>query len=79
MVAHRYMEENDSATMLAIKRPAGVAPEVNLMECTSHIYMPLPSVNRAPHSGFESQRRCHQSKLGVLVATQIELMSSNFF
>ena len=33
------------ATMLAVKRSAGVAPEVNVRKCTS--YMPLPSVNRA--------------------------------
>ena len=45
----------------------GVAPEVNLMECTS--YTPLISVNKAAHSGFETQRRRHQkSTTGVLVA-----------
>ena len=31
--------------MLAAKKTAGVAPEVNLRECTSHT--PLPSVNKA--------------------------------
>ena len=32
MPAHRYVEENSLAAMLAIKRSAGVAPEVNLRE-----------------------------------------------
>ena len=52
------------ATMLAIKRLAGVALDMNLRE---HILcMPLPSVNKAAHSGFETQRRSHQkSKTGV--------------
>ena len=69
---HRYVEE---AAMLAAKRSAGVAPEVNLRECVTH--MPLPSVNNAAHSGFETQRRCHQkSKTGVSVAPQKGLMSS---
>ena len=30
MPAHRHMEENGSAAMLATKRSAGVAPEMNL-------------------------------------------------
>ena len=39
--------------------------------------VPLPSVNKAAHSGFETQRRCHQkSKTGVSVAPQKGLMSS---
>ena len=42
--------------------------------------VPPPRVNKAAHSGFESQRRCHQkSKTGVSVASQKGLMSSNFF
>ena len=55
MPARRYMEEIGSAAMLAgKKRSAGVAPEVNLQ-----------SVNKAAHSAFETQRRCHQkSKTG---------------
>ena len=52
---------------LATKRSAGVAPEVNLGECTS--CTPVPSVNKASRSGFETLRRCHQkSKTGILVA-----------
>ena len=68
-----------SAAMLAAKRLAGVTPEVNLTECISHT--PPPSANKAAHSGFEIQRRCHQkSKTGVSVAPQKGLMSSkNFF
>ena len=40
--------------MLAIKRLAGVAPEVNLREHRRHT--PLPSANKAAHSGFETQK-----------------------
>ena len=58
MPAHRYGEEIGLAAMLASKRLAGVTPEVNL---TEHVTcMPLPSANNADHSGFETQRRCHQ-------------------
>ena len=70
-----YQEEHGLAAMLAAKRSAGVAPEVNIRECVRHT--PLPSMNRAAHSGFETQRRCHQKfKIGVLVASQKGLMSS---
>ena len=49
------------------KRSVGVTPEVNLREHTS--CRPLPIVNKADHSGFETQRRRHQkSKTGVSVA-----------
>ena len=48
---------------------------MNLIAC-----MPPPSVNKDAHSGFETQRRCHQeSKTGVSVAPQKGLMSSIFF
>ena len=40
--------------------------EVNLRQCIS--CKPLPSTNKAAHSGFENQRRCHQkSKTRVSV------------
>ena len=55
MPAHRYMEEKGLATMPATKRSAGVAPEVNLRECVTH--MPLSSTNKAAHSDLETQRR----------------------
>ena len=75
MPTHKYVEENNLVAMLAAKRSAGVTPEVNLREHVTH--MPQPSINNAAHSGFETQRRCHQkSKIGVLVAPQKELMSS---
>ena len=48
------MEENDLAAILAAKRSAGVTPEVNLREHVTH--MIPPSVNKAAHSGFETQR-----------------------
>ena len=64
--------------MLAAKRSVGVAPEVNLRECIS--CMPLPSVNKAAHSGFETQRRCHQkSKTRVSVAPQKDLCPLKIF
>ena len=68
MPACRYVEENYWTATLATKRSAGVTPEVNLRK---HKYMPLPSVDKAEHSGFETQRRCYQkSKTGVSVAPQ---------
>ena len=72
MPAHSYMEESLTA-MLAAKRLAGVAPEVNLGEHVT--YMPLSSVNKVAHSGFETQN----SKTGVSVAPQKGLMSSKNF
>ena len=73
--ALRYMKENSLAVMLATKRSAGVAPEVNLKEdvtCT-----PLSSKNKAAHSGSETQRKHHQkSKTGVSVVPQKGLTSS---
>ena len=68
------MEEIDLATMLATKRLTDVTPEVNLGECAMH--MPPPRMNKADHSGFETQRRHHQkSKIGVSVAPQKGPMS----
>ena len=49
----RYVEENGSAAMLAAKMSAGVTPVVNLRDCVTR--MPLLSVNKAVHSGFETQ------------------------
>ena len=49
--AHRYMEENGSAAMLAAKRLVGVAPEVNLREHVAHI--PLSNMNKASRSGLK--------------------------
>ena len=53
---------------LAVKRSAGVAPEVNFRECI--ICMPPPSTNKAAHSGFETQRCQRKSKTVVSVAPQ---------
>ena len=78
MPAHRYVEEIGSAAMLAAKRLAGVTPEVNLRECTTHTL--LPSVNKDCPPGFETKRRHHQkSKTWVSVAPQEGLMPSKFF
>ena len=72
------MEEDGLAAMLAAKRSAGVALEMNVRECVTH--MPLPRVNKATHSCFEMQRRHHQkSKTQVSVASQKGFMSSKFF
>ena len=57
MPGHGYVEEIHLAVMLAAKRLAGVTPEVNLRQPVT--CMPLPSANKAAHSGFETQRRCH--------------------
>ena len=68
MPAHRYVEENSSlAAMLAAKRSAGVALEVNLRECVTCI--PPLSTNKAALSGFEIRGRHQQkSKSEVTVA-----------
>ena len=53
-----YAGLNGFVAVLAAKRLAGVAPEVNLSKhvtCT-----PLPSANKAAYSGFETQRRHHR-------------------
>ena len=63
MPGRRFVEEIGLAAMLAAKRSAGVAPEVNLREHVTH--MPPPNVNKAAQSGSETQRRHHQnSKAG---------------
>ena len=78
MPAHRYMEENGLAAILAAKRLAGVAPEVSLRRCVT--CMSPASMNKVAHSGFETQRRHHQkSKTGVLMVPQKGLMSSKIF
>ena len=62
MPAHRYVEENSLAAILATMM-AGVTPEVNLIEYVTHT--PPPNMNKATHFGFETQRRHHQkSKKG---------------
>ena len=66
------------AAMLAINTSKGVTPEVNLRECISCI--PLPSMNETAHSGFETQRRCHQkSETGVSVAPKIDMCPTKIF
>ena len=78
MLVCKYIDENGLAAMLATKRLAGVTSEVNLREHTSQ--MPWRSVDKAAHSGFETQRRHHQkSKTWASVAPQKELMSSKDF
>ena len=58
------MSENSLAAMLAAKRSLGVTPEVNLRECIPP--MPLPSANKAAHSGFENRGNITKSpKTGV--------------
>ena len=49
------------------EQETGIAPEVNLKECVT--CTPVPSVNKAANSGFETQRRHQQkSKARVSVA-----------
>ena len=67
-LCRRYVKENSWAAMLATKRSAGVALDVNLWECVSHT--PMSRANKTVHSGFETQRRHHQkSKIGISMAT----------
>ena len=55
--------------MLTAKRSVGVTAKVNLGVLVT--YTPLPSVNKADHSGLESQRRLHQKfRTEVSVAPQ---------
>ena len=61
--AETCMWGKQPAAMLAMYTGGGVAPEVNLRECISHT--PPQSLNKAAHSGFETQRKHHQkSKQG---------------
>ena len=53
MPARSYIKEISLAAMLPAKRLAGVAPEVKLRECVTHV--PPPSVNKAAHFGFETR------------------------
>ena len=57
MPAFKYVEENSLSDMLAIKRLAGVAPEMYVRQHITHT--PPPSANKAAHSGFETQSRRH--------------------
>ena len=69
MPACSYVEQNGAAAMLATKRSASVTPEVNLMEHVTH--MPLPTANKAAHSGFENHRtHYHKSKTRISVTPQ---------
>ena len=66
------------AALLTIYTGKGVTPEMNLRECVSH--MPLSSVNKAAHSGFETQRRCHQkSETGVSVTPKMDVCPKKNF
>ena len=78
MPAYRYLEEIGLAAMLAAKRLAGVTPEVNLKD---HVTcMPLASVSKAAQSGFETQRRHHQSpKQGYQWPHRKDLCPPKFF
>ena len=54
--------EQQLAAIMAVKRSAGVPPEVYLREFTS--CMPLSSANKATDSGFET-RHHQKSKTGI--------------
>ena len=64
MPASWYVDENGSVAM----------PEVNLRECVT--YLPPSNVNKAAHSGFETQRRC--SKQGYQLPHKKELYPQFF-
>ena len=66
MPARTYVEWVSLAAMLATIMSAGVAAEVNLIECVTCTH--LPTTNKDAYSGFETQRRHHQkSKTGASV------------
>ena len=76
MLICKYVDDNGSVAMLTTKTSAGVTPEVNVH--TS--YMTLPSANKAAHSGFETQRRCHQkSQTGVSETPQKDMCPPKIF
>ena len=63
--------------MLAAKRSAGVAPEMNLR---NSLHAGDKARKRGIHPGFETQgRRYQKSKTGVSVAPQKGLVSSKNF
>ena len=64
--------------MMVTKRSGDVTPEVNIRERVTHT--PPPSMNKAAHFGFETQRRHHQKSItGASVAPQKGLLSSTIF
>ena len=50
MLVRKYMDEKGSTAMLAVKKSAGVTPEINISECISGT--PLQNVNKASDYGF---------------------------
>ena len=76
--AETYMWGKQLAAMLAIYTSKCVTPEVNLREHIS--YTPLPRVNKAAHSSFETQRRHHQkSKTGISVTPKMDMYPTKNF
>ena len=76
--AKTCMWRKQSAAMLAIYTGRDVIPEVNLRECIS--CTPPQSLNKAAHSGFETQRRHHQkSETGVSVAQKMDMCPTKIF
>ena len=59
MPVNSYVDENGSAAMLAAKRLAVVALDVNFREYV--ICMPQPSMNKAAQSGFEPREDISRS------------------
>ena len=62
----KYVDQKGSAAMPAVKKSAGVAPEVNLR---NPLHAGDEACKQEMHPGFETQGRLHQkSKSGVPVA-----------
>ena len=57
MYIYKYVDQNVRLAMLAIKRSAGVAPEMNL---GNPLRTGDNAWNQETHSGFETQGRHHQ-------------------
>ena len=68
LYVHKYVDQKDSAAMPAVKRSAGVAPEVNLR---NPLHAGDEACKEEMYPGFETQDRLHRrSKSGVPVASQ---------
>ena len=57
MQARKYVDQIGSNAMLAVKRLAGVAPEVNLR---NPLYAGHEACKPGINPGFENQGNCHQ-------------------
>ena len=73
----KYVDQNDSAAMMAAKKSAGVTPDMNLRNT---LHTGNKACKQGIHPGFETHDGRHQkSKTGVSVAPQKGTLSSEKF